>query len=147
VSGYDVAMSALRDRFATRWAALRPTIPVEMPNSEKSFDGTVFTKPASTPYARLSYQSDSGTERIAAGDESACRIFGRLQFEIFVPTKAGDLIGRQIAADFASIWRGHPIAGFLFLQDVQLIDVGRAFDDASRWKYDALQPFEYEFQP
>lgn len=142
--GYAVGVPLLRTRFAAQWATLRPQVPVLMPNSDRSFDGTVFEVPHAVPHARLSFLSDAPTEAIAAGAESPARLYGRVLLEIFVPTLAGDLIGYQIADSFATIWEGQPVAGFLFGK-TQVIPTGRVSDDPSRWKYDAMTPFEYEF--
>ncbi|MEO8278025.1 MAG: hypothetical protein ABI639_17585, partial [Thermoanaerobaculia bacterium] len=93
MSGYPAAVPLLRTRFAEQWALLRPTVPVLMPNSEKSFDGSVFVAPASGPHARLTFMSDRSSESIAAGDDTPVRIYGTVQLEIFVPTFSGDLLG------------------------------------------------------
>lgn len=143
-SGYVAAIPALRSRFAAEWATERPDVPVQVPNSEKSTTGQKFVAPAAGPYGRLSFLSDAGTESIAAGAESPARIYGTIQLEIFVPTNSGDLLGYQLAESFADIWLDHPLPGFLFSR-TQVVAVGRVADDASRSKYDALTPFEYEF--
>lgn len=143
-SGYTAALPAIRTRLAAEWAALRPDVPVQMPNSSKGLDGAEFVKPAAGAYARLSFLSDAGTETIAAGAESPARIYGTILLEVFVPTNGGDLLGYQIAGDFADLWLDHPLPGFLFSR-TQVVAVGRVADDASRSKYDALTPFEYEF--
>lgn len=143
-SGYPVALPLLRTRFAAQWAISRATVPVLMPNSAKSFDGTTFSVPGSGPHGRLSFLSDSPTETIAAGAETPKRIFGTILLEIFVPTLQGDLLGYQLADSFGAAWEGNPIAGFLFAP-VHVISAGRVSDDPSRFKYDALVRFEYEF--
>lgn len=139
-----MAVPLLRTRFAAQWASLRPLVPVLMPNSNKSFDGTTFSVPVGLPHGRLSFLSDAPTEAIAAGAESPARLYGRVLLEVFVPTHAGDLLGYQIADSFATIWEGYPIGGFLFGK-TQVIATGRVSDDPSRFKYDVMTPFEYEF--
>lgn len=143
-AGYSTAVPLLRTRFADQWASLRPTVPVLMPNSDRTFDGSAFAVPNGLPHGRLSFLSDAPTQAIAAGAESPARLYGRILLEIFVPTFAGDLIGYQIADSFATIWEGYPVAGFLFSK-TQVVPVGRVSDDPSRWKYDAMTPFEFEF--
>lgn len=135
---YAIAVPALRSRAATEWPLLRPTVPVEWPNSSG------FSKPKDAPWARFSILSDFPTEAIAAGPDSPERIYGRVQLEIFVPLGAGQLTAYQLGTDWASIWRDEPIVGALFYA-TQIIEVGRAPDDPAWWKVDCLTEFEYEF--
>lgn len=139
MGSYQDANDKLRSRFEAQWPSLRPTVPVEMPNAP-------FSKPAGGPWARFTVLSDRSTEQLAAGPGSGERAFGTVQLEIFVPIADGNALGLLIADDFASIWRGNPIAGWWFWP-TRTLELGRASDDPNYAKFDALTPFQREFQP
>jgi hypothetical protein len=144
MGSYQDGSALIRTRLEATWPSLRPTVPIELPNSTQKVGGGTFVKPTAAPWARFTIQSQMPTETMAAGDNSPERAFDQLQLEVFVPAGQGSAIAFQIGDDFASIWRNHPIPGITFFP-TQLIEVGRPAEDPAWWKVDALTPFEREY--
>lgn len=130
----------IRTRIDARWPWLRPAVPLEMPNSPDAVDTSA------EAYGRVSLLSDGEPYTEAAGEEYPERHFDTLQLEVIARLGTGRL-AREIADDWATLWRGHPIPGFRF-GVTQILEIGRTGSGAdARWKVDALTRIERSYEP
>ncbi len=127
------------DRASTLWSALRPTVTIELPNMAPIGDAA-----SDECRARLSFLSDGEPYHEAAGAEYPERHFDTIQLEVLARLGTGSL-AREVADDWATLWRGHPLDGFRF-GVTQIVEVGSVGSgESSRWKVDALTRVERSF--
>lgn len=138
-AGTDLVVE-IRNRIEEEWSVIRPSVPLEAPNSLEEVDQE------GDAWGRWNLLSDGEPYTEAAGDIYPERHFDTVQLEVFAALGTGRL-GREIADDWATLWREHPIPGFRF-GVTQILEIGRTGDgSAARWKVDALTRVERSYEP
>jgi hypothetical protein len=112
---YLATWAAIETYFAAQWAATAGTasypapLPVQYPNVSFSRAG----KPAYCKFQIL----DGSQQQVALGGQVGARrhrTVGLVQGDIFAPEQIGEGAARELADQFAAIFRGATISGCLF---------------------------------
>ena len=106
--------NAIRERFATQWFALRPSVPVAYDNT--AFDPAIDARhpdgdPA--PWLRLAVLPGDGFQA-SLGIPRVWRSTGVAVVQVFTSAGQGDGLANELADDAASVFRGVSLSGLVF---------------------------------
>lgn len=132
---YEVAHNAIRTRFAERWAALAPLVPVAWPN-------VTFRPPADGSWARFVIaDADALQASFGSPDSNVHRHAGLVTVMLFTPLNVGDATALRLVDIATGIFRGwrDNASGVLFRRPPYARQIG----SEERWHHvNVLCPFE-----
>jgi hypothetical protein len=98
--------NTIRNRFATEFAAVRPTVPIH-------YDNVPATPPAASPWARLTIV-EGASFQVSLGASRRFRDTGTAIVQVFTALGSGDGEAREIADDVQAIFKAITVAGVIF---------------------------------
>lgn len=105
---FAATASTIRQRFASEFAIVRPSVPVAYPNRQ-------FTPPDNAEWVRLSIvEGASALAALGGAGGNLYRDSGVVVAQIFVPAAAGDGLAYGIADEIAAIFRATVVSGVRF---------------------------------